>query len=29
MSETGEQGQGTAWAEHVSDSEYKMEPSSA
>jgi hypothetical protein len=26
MSETGEQGQGTTWAEHVSDSDYRMEP---
>ena len=26
MSENGEQGQGTTWAEHVSDSDYKIEP---
>jgi hypothetical protein len=26
MSENGEQGQGTTWAEHVSDSDYKMDP---
>ena len=26
MSENGEQGQGTTWAEQVSDSDYKMEP---
>jgi quercetin dioxygenase-like cupin family protein len=26
MSETGEQGQGTDWAEHVSDAEYTMQP---
>ena len=29
MSENGEQGQGTTWAEHVSDSDYKMDPVSA
>ena len=29
MSENGEQGQGTTWAEHVSDSDYKMEPATA
>jgi hypothetical protein len=29
MSENGEQGQGTTWAEHVSDSKYKMEPATA
>jgi len=29
MSENGEQGQGTDWAEHVSDAEYNMEPSPA
>ena len=29
MSENGEQGQGTNWAEHVSDSDYKMEPATA
>jgi hypothetical protein len=27
MSETGELGQGTEWAEHVSDAEYTMQPS--
>jgi hypothetical protein len=26
MSENGEQGQGTDWAEHVNDSEYTMQP---
>jgi quercetin dioxygenase-like cupin family protein len=26
MSENGEQGQGTAWGEHVSDTEYTMQP---
>jgi quercetin dioxygenase-like cupin family protein len=26
MSEAGEQGQGTDWAEHVSDAEYTMQP---
>jgi quercetin dioxygenase-like cupin family protein len=26
MSENGEQGQGTDWAEHVSDTEYTMQP---
>ena len=29
MSENGEQGQGTTWAEHVSDSDYKMDPVTA
>jgi hypothetical protein len=29
MSENGEQGQGTTWAEHVSDSKYKMGPATA
>jgi hypothetical protein len=29
MSENGEQGQGTTWAEHVSDSDCKMEPATA
>jgi hypothetical protein len=26
MSENGEQGQGTDWADHVSDTEYTMQP---
>jgi quercetin dioxygenase-like cupin family protein len=29
MSENGEQGQGTSWAEQVSETDYKMEPASA
>ena len=29
LSENGEQGQGTTWAERVSDSKYKMEPATA
>jgi hypothetical protein len=29
LSENGEHGQGTTWAERVSDSKYKMEPATA
>jgi len=29
MSENCEQGRGTTWAEHVTDTDYKMEPASA